>query len=167
MKLLKVLMLWVGVGFSAITMAAGSERLDDSASVRSVVEARTVTDETGLPFAEVSEAKWMVSDFGLVQYRLATAAYKGKTAKIYYVIPVVINGLNNPQALRVTWQGSGAFVDGEGQAGDRKLVWTGLVSEDWMDVEFRLRMQVELIHLRLAEGQSFGFESYFEIETDE
>ncbi|HPY40302.1 MAG TPA: hypothetical protein PLM98_07280, partial [Thiolinea sp.] len=111
---------------------AGTARLDDSASARSVVEARSVTSETGMPLADSTSPEYMRSNFGWVQYRLATAAYKGKAAKIYYVIPPLINGLQNPKALSVTWKTNGQFKDGEGHAGDRKLVWSGTVTEDWM-----------------------------------
>ncbi|WP_298608965.1 hypothetical protein [uncultured Thiothrix sp.] len=152
------------VSFSAYAETA---RLDDSASARSIVEARSVTNETGMSLADSHSPQFMFLKFGLVQYRLATAAYKGKKAKIYYVIPMGIEGLQNPKALTVTWKGNSLFTDGEGHAGERKLVWSGTVTEDWMQDELDLEMQVELAQLRLREGQGFGFESYFEIETNE
>lgn len=145
--------------------SAQPERLDDSASIPSRVEARSVTTETGMPLAESVGAKFVISDFGLIKYRLATAIYKNKNAKIYYVIPSIIDGLRDPKALTVTWKSNGLFADGEGHAGDRKLVWAGIVTEDWIEEAFNLRMQVELAQLRLSQGQGFGFESYFEIET--
>lgn len=149
------------------SVSAETARLDDSSSARSVVEARTVTSETGASLADSQSPQFVQSNFGWVQYRLATAAYKGKSANIYYVIPLVIDGLQSAHALTVTWKSKGAFSQGEGHAGDRQLVWSGTVTEDWMETEFDLRMQVELAQLRLAEGKSFGFESYFEIETNE
>ena len=149
------------------TVFAETARLDDSASARSVVEARSVTSETGMPLADSTSPEYVRSNFGWVQYRLATAAYKGKMAKIYYVIPLVIEGLQQSSALTVTWKTKGQFAEGEGHAGDRKLVWSGTVTEDWMETEFDLQMQAELAQLRLPEGKGFGFESYFEIETDE
>lgn len=149
------------------TVFAETARLDDSASARSVVEAKSVTNETGMPLANSSSAEYVHSKFGWVQYRLATVAYKGKRANIYYVIPSVIEGLQNPTALTVSWKSNGELADGEGHAGDRKLVWSGTVTEDWMQVELDLQMQVELAQLRLPEGKGFGFESYFEIETNE
>ncbi|TXH71364.1 MAG: hypothetical protein E6Q83_03965 [Thiothrix sp.] len=152
---------------ASLPVQAETTRLDDSASVRSVVEASSVSDEQGVPLADSYDARFMVLKFGSVQYRLATAAYKGQTAKIYYVIPAVIEGLQNPNALTVNWKGNSLFAEGEGHAGDRKLVWSGTVTEDWMQDEVELEMQVELAQLRLREGQRFGFESYFEIETNE
>lgn len=148
----------------ASMVSAQFERLDDSASAQSNVEARTVSSETGMPLSESPSAKFAISDFGLVRYRLATAAYKGKAAKIYYVIPAAIDSLRDPKALVVTWKGNGQFADGEGHAGERKLVWSGSVTSDWMEEAFNLQMQVELAQLRLLQGQAFSFESYFEIE---
>lgn len=166
MNSLKKLTLWTLLFFFfAANTYAQPVRLDDSASPRATVEARTVTTETGMPLATSSSAQFVISDFGLVQYRLSTAAYKGMSAKIYYVIPLVVEGLKSPQALTVTWKGNGLFADGEGHAGDRKLVWSGTIADDWMEEGFNLSMQVELEQLKLPEGKGFGFESYFEIET--
>lgn len=159
-------LVWAACLFSSTTFAE-TARLDDSASARSVVEARSVTSETGRPLVDSASPEYVRANFGWVQYRLATAAYKGKAANIYYVIPLVINGLKSPHALTVTWKTNGQFNEGEGHAGDRKLVWSGTVTDDWMETEFDLQMQAELAQLRLPEGKVFGFESYFEIETNE
>lgn len=159
-------LVWAVCLFSSTTFAE-TARLDDSTSARSVVEARSVTSETGRPLVDSASPEYVRANFGWVQYRLATAAYKGKAANIYYVIPLVINGLKSPHALTVTWKTNGQFNEGEGHAGDRKLVWSGTVTDDWMETEFDLQMQAELAQLRLPEGKVFGFESYFEIETNE
>lgn len=159
-------LVWAACLFSSTTFAE-TARLDDSASARSVVEARSVTSETGRPLVDSASPEYVRANFGWVQYRLATAAYKGKAANIYYVIPLVINGLKSPHALTVNWKTNGQFNEGEGHAGDRKLVWSGTVTDDWMETEFDLQMQAELAQLRLPEGKVFGFESYFEIETNE
>ncbi|TXH75924.1 MAG: hypothetical protein E6Q85_04230 [Thiothrix sp.] len=168
MKNKKKLYIWILIGLANTTSAyAHTARLDDSASARSTVEARTVTSETGMPLAESPSAEFVYSNFGWVQYRLTTSAYKGKSAKIYYVIPNSIEGLQRPHALLVSWKTNGQFMDGEGHAGDRILVWSGTVTDDWMQTDFDLKMQLELDQVRLAEGKSFEFESYFEIEINE
>jgi hypothetical protein len=165
MKIKKAFTITLLAGLLNTAANAQTERLDDSASPLSTVEARSITSESGMPLSESPGAQLAISDFGLVKYRLATAAYKGQSAKIYYVIPTVIEGLQSAHALTVTWKGNGLFADGEGHAGDRQLVWSGTVTEDWMEEEFNLRQQVELEQLRLPAGKGFGFESYFEIET--
>lgn len=159
----------LSLAFLLLSGAASAQiyRLDDSSSAQRRVEAHYVTNEFGAPLAETNSADFMFLKFGLVQYRLATSAYKGQQAKIYYVIPLFIEGLQNPQALTVTWKGNRLLADGAGHAGERQLVWSGTVTEDWMQDEIDLEMQVELAQLRLREGQGFGFESYFEIETNE
>ncbi len=106
----------------------------------------------------------MVLKFGQVDYKLATANFVGKQARIYYVIPASIPGLVSPSGLRVEWRGNAPFESGTGRPGDRILVWTGTVTEAWMSASLDLTMQVDLAALRLPSGTNFGFESYFEIE---
>ncbi|QTR45673.1 hypothetical protein J9253_16955 [Thiothrix litoralis] len=133
------------------------ERLDDSASPRSRVEAPQAI--------EIPDTTQVVLKFGQVDYKLATANFVGKQARIDYVIPASIPGLVSPNGLLVEWRGNAPFESGTGRPGDRVLVWTGIVSEAWMSTRLDLTMQVDLAALRLPSGVPFGFESYFEIEV--
>lgn len=133
------------------------ERLDDSASPRSRVEAPQTLD--------IPDTTLMLLKFGRVDYKLATANFVGQQARLYYVIPASIPGLLSPNGLLVEWRGYAPFESGTGRPGDRVLVWTGTVTEAWMSTSLDLTMQVDLAALRLPSGASFGFESYFEIEV--
>jgi hypothetical protein len=133
------------------------ERLDDSSSPRSRVEAPHVID-----IPDTTQVRLL---FGAVDYRLATTRFVGKQARLYYVIPASIEGLVSPNGLRVEWRGTAPFESGTGRPGDRILVWTGTVTEAWMNARLELTMQVDLAALRLPSGADFGFESYFEIEV--
>ena len=139
---------------------AAPERLDDSSSPRSSVEP-TITSTNGSVFdgAPPTEA---ALQFGWVEYRLNTAKYMGKNARIYFVVPAVIGNLRSPQGLRVEWRGRSAFASGSARAGERRLVWSGMVTSPRMEESLDLRMG-----LALAEMQGpLRFESYFEIEVN-
>jgi hypothetical protein len=138
------------------------ERLDDSASPRPQVNA-SLDGGIAAPGAPVSPIVRVA--FGRVEYRLATARYAGRQARIYYVIPPTVNGLRSPSGLVVNWLSAGAFASGRGRPGDRVPVWTGVVREAWMLPAFDLSWQLDLRELRLARGMPLGFEAYFEIET--
>lgn len=140
-------------------------RLDDSASPRYQVESLRVTSETGEPLEQAFNPQWAHLAFGVVEYKLSTAEFVGRPVRLYYVIPTTIKGLINPKALTVTWQGRDAIQSGSAHAGERKLVWSGTLTEPWLTVAIDLSMQVRLSELRLRTNEIFGFESYFELET--
>lgn len=142
--------------FSTLTSAQVA-RLDDSSSPRSMV---------GSDFrqAQMVDAQTLSLPFGRVEYRLATAAYQGKRARIYYVIPPAIAGLRSPSGLQVIWRGGSTFQGGSGRPGERVPVWNGIVSGAWMTESFDLQLRIDPRQLQLAQGGSLSFESYFEIE---
>ncbi len=144
---------------------AAAERLDDSASPRSRVAARSVLTDEGRPLADSRQPKRLIVDFGRVDYRLATARYVGRQARIYYVVPAFVPGLRSPAGLRVDWRGHGQFAGGSARPGERQLVWSGVVAGPWMNESIDLSYQVELRELQLGRDGQFGFESYFEIEV--
>lgn len=160
MKRLVWLLLWL-----ALPCHAQVERLDDSASPRNQVEAPQVLSDTGGLLMDSIGATQAVLRFGRVDYRLATAPYMGRDARIYYVIPADVAGLRSAAGLRVEWRGEGQFASGAAHPGDHVLVWTGRVEDEWMNEALNLTMQVDLQELELQEGADFGFESYFEIEV--
>jgi alkylation response protein AidB-like acyl-CoA dehydrogenase len=137
---------------------AGSARLDDSASPQALVRA-------DLGQARAIGERLIELPLGRVEYRLATAAYMGRQARIFYVIPPMISGLRSPGGMQVHWRGSGVFAGGAGRPGDRVLVWNGPVHTPWMSETLDLRLHLDPRELRMPPGSALSFESFFEIET--
>lgn len=133
-------------------------RLDDSASPRAQVRG-------DFSSAQGMDGNLVVLPFGRIEYRLATAPYAGRRARIFYVIPPAIAGLRSPSGLRIDWRGNGAFASGSGRPGDRVQVWNGVVQTPWMNETFDLTLRVDPRELRVPTGAALSFESTFEIET--
>ena len=144
-----------------------AERLDDTASPRSHIEPLVVMGNDGRPLAQSMNATAAIVQLGRVEYRLATARYLDKEARIYYAVPALIEGLRSPAALRVEWRGDGVFGNGTARAGERQLVWTGIVREPWMSTVLELAFNVDLNQMQFPRNGVFGFEPYFEIEVVE
>lgn len=142
-----------------------TERLDDSASPRSRVESQTVLGDQGRLITGPTQPTMITLKFGRINYKLATAKFMGKQARIYYVVPPAIAGLRSPAGLKVEWRGNGIFSNGQARPGERNLVWTGTIRDAWMVEGLDVSMLVDLREIRLPPGATFGFESYFEIET--
>ena len=143
--------------------AALVERLDDSASPSAQVRAQDDNSPVTTPGASV--APFVRIDFGRVHYRLATARYVGRQARIYYVLPMAVPGLRSPAGLQVSWRTNGLFAAGSGRPGDRVPVWSGQVRDAWLNEALDLTWQVDVREVRLSRGMPLGFEAYFEIET--
>jgi hypothetical protein len=162
----------VAAGVMACAVGAAQAqvfRLDDSASPRSRVSPQWVTGPDGRALRDVNPQLPAPSSallkFGRVDYKLSTAAYLGKKARIYYVVPAAIEGLRSAAALQVNWPAGKLFAAGTARPGERALVWTGTVGQAWMVDALDLSMQVNLRELRLPPNGQLGFESYFEIEV--
>lgn len=141
----------------ALPAAALTEKLDDSASPRSRV---------AMPFQWSANADTSLATAqGRVEFRLSTARYAGKSARIYFVIPPLVPGLLSPSALQVEWRGQGLFAPGKAQPGGRTLVWAGTVPGPWLADMLDLRLQLDTRAVKLLRGMDFGFEPYFEIEV--
>jgi hypothetical protein len=139
-------------------------RLDDSASPRVQVPAQVVLAEDGRRLADAPFARSAQVRFGQVQYRLATAAYLGRSARIYFVTPQSMAGLMSPAGLRVEWRGN-RFASGSATAGQRTLVWSGVVAQPWMTESLELAAFVDLRHIRWPRDGQLSFDAYFEIEV--
>ena len=139
-------------------------RLDDSASPRQRIMAPTVLSENGIALAADRNAQFALLQFGKVQFNLATHAYKGRNAHIYYVIPASLSALQSPSALQVQWRSLGSFASGTAQSGSRTLVWTGRLLHDTLQETLDLSARLRLADTRLPYDGHFGFDSYFEIE---
>ena len=132
---------------------AQAQRLDDSASPRQQV-----------PVSWQSNSANQLSGTVQTEYRLATAAYLGRTARVYLVLPALVPGVLRPSALRMQWRGQGVLGAGSAQLGERVLVWSGKLSQPWLSDTLSLRMDVDPNGIRLPHGVPFRFEPYFEIE---
>lgn len=151
-------MLALAVSAAASTASAQKiARLDDSGSPRAQVHA-------DFRQAQMVDSQTLLLPFGRVEYRLATAPYVGRQARIYYVIPLAVAGLRSPSGLQMQWRGS-TLQDGMGRPGDRVLVWSGVVRTPWISDTFDLQLRIDPRQLQLGRGGSLSFESYFEIET--
>lgn len=162
--------LWVVAlagGLAAAPALAQRARLDDSLSPRPQVLSRQILTEHGRPLDDMlaPPAQTGFVRFGLVEYRLTTAAYLGQRARIYYVVPAFVPGLRSPQGLRMSWRGSGRFADGSARAGERVLVWSGVVREKMMREALDLTMEVSLRELAVRPQGGLSVECYFEIEV--
>lgn len=143
----------------AVPIDAATFRLDDSASPIARVEPQSVTfDRT--PFDREPPTRADLR-FGWVTYRLDTAAFVGKQARIYFVVPAAIGNLQSPSGLRVDWRGRGVFAAGSARPGERVAVWSGVVRERRIEEQLDLSLHAELGAL----NGRLGFESYFEIEV--
>jgi hypothetical protein len=147
---------------------AATERLDDTTSSRRLVSPQRTVFSPENAFTERFDAPAPTHAtlyFGRVNYRLSTARYIGKRARIYLVIPLPAQLVNSPAGLKLEWRGARMLANGAGRPGDRVLVWQGVVSGEWVNEDIELSMQIELRHLSAGARASAGFESYFEIEV--
>lgn len=142
----------------ALPAQALPERLDDSSSPRSQVSAplqwAAGTGDTSLATARTR-----------IEYRLATARYTGKSARVYFVIPALVPGVVNPSALQLEWRGQGLLGQGRARLGERVLVWTGTVPGPWLTDTLDITLQLDPSGMRLPAGMPLRFEPYFEIEV--
>ena len=121
--------------------------------------------DDGRPLSQSLSARTANVQFGRIDYRLATASYVGRDARIYYVVPASIPGLRSPAGLQLTWQSQGSFASGSARPGQRTLVWSGKIREAWFTESFLLNMQIQLAELIPSPQPALGFESYFEIDV--
>lgn len=157
---------------SALTLAAGSagaqsspRRLDDSASLRGLIEAPVVLSEQGKPLADTLDARSAHVHFGQVAYRLSTAAYVGRQVRIFYVIPQGIPWLRSPSGMTVEWRPGAQLAGGTAHPGERRPVWSGIIQTPWFSDAIDLSWQVDLSQVDFRSGARFGIEAYFEIEV--
>ncbi|MDI3384541.1 hypothetical protein ACFPPF_18000 [Xenophilus aerolatus] len=152
--------LLLAIGSAAVAQV---HRLDDSASPRSRVQARP--DEGADAGASAAASPYITVRFDGIEYRLATAPFVGRRARIFYVVPPFIPGLRSPAGMRVEWRTGGLFAPGTAGPGERRLVWSGTVPGPWMSERFDLRVQFDRRELRPVPGGALDYESYFEMEV--
>jgi hypothetical protein len=158
--------LLLALALAAAGGARAAERLDDTASPRRQVTPRLVLSDEGRPLATSRKATRALVQVGRVDYRLATGRYAGRSARIYFVVPALIEGLRSPSGMRVDWRSGALFAGGTARPGERQMVWSGVVPGPWMTDSLDLSFEVELAQVQLRSDGQFGFEPYFEIETN-
>lgn len=123
----------LGVLGLLISTCATAQRLDDSLSPIQQVDIDMEWQyQRHLERLDETEINALISRVSQYELRLNTAAQKGKTARIYLVLPIVIRGLDDPGALRLSWTTHGIFADGTVTPGMRSLLFEGLISEEVM-----------------------------------
>ena len=133
-------------------------RLNDSSSARSQLSA-PLRSAAGAGDTNLATARTRI------EYRLATARYTGKSARVYFVIPALVPGVVNPSALQLEWRGQGLLGQGRARLGERVLVWTGTVPGPWLTDTLDITLQLDPSGMRLPAGMPLRFEPYFEIEV--
>lgn len=147
----------LGLAVAGLGAAAQGVRLDESASPRARVQ-------VDLSRAQPLDASTLRLPMGRVDYRLATTAYAGQRARIFYVVAPHVPGLGSPAGLALSWRGT-RFAPGTARPGERVLVWSGRVPGPWLDETLERELTLDVRHWRLPGGQPIRFETYFEIET--
>ena len=135
--------------FSALLLAvptvwSATERLNDQASPRQVVEAKArwlgeqnpdkLTDE---------EFNTMVAEALAVEIRLDTARFVGQGARIFLRLPARIRGLKSPNAIRLEWKTQGIFAAGSVVAGNRAQIFEGTIPGPLMTDIFDFTMYID------------------------
>jgi hypothetical protein len=155
---MRLLLAGIAVAQLALPAVAQLARLDDSASPRAQVQA-------DFGRATPLDARTARVSLGRVEYRLATQAYVGQRARVFYVVPPHIPGLRTPAGLTVEWRGGSLFAPGQAQPGQRVPVWTGVVRGPWLHDSQDLSFVLDMRALYLPGRMPLSFESYFEIEV--
>lgn len=92
-----------------------------------------------------------------VNVKLATAAWLGKRAKIYMLMPAETAG-----AVQLTWRGTGQLLDGQLKSGARTLVFSGVIRNS--RIEDVLSIEIEADGTRISRTQQLQI--YYEIEVE-
>lgn len=145
---------------AAFPAAAAPKRLDDRGSPRSVVnvESRWLHSGEGLTPEQLNA---MVATVTNLEFRLDTSAYVGKRARIYLVIPEVVQGLRSPSGMRVEWTSRGNFLAGAALPGQRTLVYDGLVQRPSLHEALDLSVYLDARYLE----RGLRFDPVFEIDV--
>jgi hypothetical protein len=139
---------------------AAAERLVDLAPVAVVrLDLRWAPFDANRPPGDAEFAR-MSAQVPPVEYRLDLTRWIGRNVRVFLVVPTD-PGVIAPQGLELRWTGRGPIRNGQGRAGDRVAVYTGLVREPVLaDV---LDMQV-IVDSRYFTGR-LRMLPYFELET--
>ena len=145
------------------TVWSATERLNDQASPRQVVEAtvewfgehdsdRLTDEEFNTSVARASE----------VEIRLDTARFVGQQGRIFLRLPTRIRGLRSPNALRMEWKTQGVFAAGSVVAGNRAQIFEGIIPGPLMTDIFDFTMYIDSRDLVVP----LSFDPIYEIDVE-
>ncbi|AOW15138.1 hypothetical protein LPB72_21730 [Hydrogenophaga crassostreae] len=145
-----------------LSAQAQTFKLDDSTSPRSRVVPRFIVDEAGNTWGRAIEADHAVLRYGQVVYRLDMRPHLGQRARIYFVRELQ-NG--PPNGTRLNWKTADGQLSGSLLSGERALVWSGKVSQPWMELPLLLEIDINLQRWSPQAGRSgIAQVTYFELE---
>ncbi len=149
------------LAYMLCTDCIGQVRLDDAASPRARVEVTPTWLETDADEASDDEVNTLVASVPNVEYRLNTATFLNKNARIYLVLPQSVAGLSSAGGVRAQWRSkSNAFLSGSVLLGARALVFTGKVTGALTTVIFDYTITID----SRAMMRPLEFRPYFEID---
>jgi hypothetical protein len=140
---------------------AAAERLTDLAPVR---ESRVDLRWSQIDFRRGDadpNYHLMSAEVPRIEYRLDVSRYLGRTAKVYFVLPMDA-GLIAPQGLLVKWVAQGPLRSGQGRPGERVVVFDGRLAEALLSDVLDLQL---IVDSRFFTGR-LRFNPYFEIEVN-
>jgi hypothetical protein len=144
--------------------AQAQYRLDSSASPRQQVAALQVLDERGQAFGTNPFARQANAHFGRVEFRLSTAAFIGRRARIDLLLPPQVPGLRNLSGLTYHWRGLDGSLSGQVIPGQRHTLWSGVIEQPFTLLAIELGMRLEIAAMGDWHGGNFGVEPAFELE---
>lgn len=151
-----------GLALALLTAHAQTFRLDDATSARSRVVPRFVVDGSGNPWGRSLEADHAVLRYGQVVYRLDMRPHVGQTARIYFV-RAPEDGRST--GTRVNWTTADGQLGGSLLAGERALVWSGKLSQPWMEIALQLELDIDLQRWRpQPSNNAISTVTYFELD---
>ncbi|MEH6414659.1 hypothetical protein [Pseudomonas sp. CGJS7] len=139
---------------AAFAAPAATHRVDDTGSVVLAPNVQMRWDSP-LPGGGAGSGVTGVLDVAL---RLNVAAWRGRVGRIYMSLPASPSG-----SLNVAWTAQGRLLSGQLRAGERGLVYSGLIPDAALEDRLRLTLHTDGQRLQRAETLNFTFE----IDLDE
>lgn len=161
---LAALVLLAFLALAEAAPAKAQHRLDSSASPRQQVAALQVLDGLGQPFGFNPFAQEVQAHFGRVEFRLATAPFSGRRARISLVLAPQVPGLQRNSGLVYRWRGLDGALSGQVSPGQRQAVWTGVVPAGFTDLAIEPSLRLDLTAMGRWQGGHLGVEPLFELE---
>jgi hypothetical protein len=141
----------LGLGLSTITTAAATttHRVDDSAS-------QVLGNTLQMKWDSVAPQRGQratVSGAITVLVRLNLSPWQGRTGRVYMTLPAQPTG-----PVTATWTTQGRLLPGSLRAGERTLVYTGVMPATLYEDTMRLVIQADGQRLMRVEQLNFSFE---------
>ena len=144
--------------------AGAVDVLDDTASPRQQIRFQFEwVGGRGDPFEQTpAELNRMSARLDNVEVRLDTRDQMGQRAQIYLRIPEQVSGMRDSSGLTVSWNTRGRFAVGKATAGNRALLFDGVIDQPQLIEFFDFTL---LMDARQLAG-TLRLEPIYEIETD-